>query len=263
MTLDSYFDIKRFGYLLKKEVFSNLKLFIIALGAMSGILLIIFLVDIIDWENDGYLNRSLWNNHMFFFIPPYLIIGVLFTSLAYKDLLQVNKAYAYLTLPVSNFERALSMLLMTTVIYTIFFIVYYMVFSTLLNGLGMIITAREFGWFDVTAEPVVMAIKLYLVIQSIFLLGAAAFKKFPFLFTLLTIFLAAVALIILTVTLANFMFSEFFHTDNRIDVPDFISKDLQNFIEYDLPVILENVFWYVLAPVCWVITYLKLKEREI
>ena len=188
MTLDYYFDLKRFGHLLKRESFSNLKLFVIALGAVSGILLIVFLISVLQWDNSGRLIDTRWEAHQYFFIPPYIIIGVLFTSLAYKDLLHVNKAYVCLTLPVSNFERTLSMLLMTTVVYTILFVIYYWFFSVLLNALGMIISPREFVFFDFTAEPVVKAIKLYLVIQSIFLLGAAAFKKFPFLFTLLTIF---------------------------------------------------------------------------
>ena len=262
MTLDYYFDVKRFGYLLKRESFSNLKLFLIALGAVSGILLIIFLITVLQWKN-GKLVDYRWEAHQYFFIPPYVIIGVLFTSLAYKDLLHVNKAYAYLTLPVSNFERTVSMLLLTTVVYTVLFIVYYLVFSTLLNALGMMISPREFAFFDFTSEPVIKAIKLYLVIQSVFLLGAAAFKKFPFLFTLLTIFLAAVTLIIITLISVRLLFAEYFGSNMDINMKDYVSKDLQNFLTEDLTKILETVFWYILAPVCWVITYLKLKEREV
>ena len=262
MTLDYYFDVKRFGYLLKRESFSNLKLFLIALGAVSGILLIIFLITVLQWKN-GKLVDYRWEAHQYFFIPPYVIIGVLFTSLAYKDLLHVNKAYAYLTLPVSNFERTVSMLLLTTVVYTVLFIVYYLVFSTLLNALGMMISPREFAFFDFTSEPVIKAIKLYLVIQSVFLLGAAAFKKFPFLFTLLTIFLAAVTLIIITLISVRLLFAEYFGSNMDINMKDYVSKDLQNFLTEDLAKILETVFWYILAPVCWVITYLKLKEREV
>ena len=262
MTLDYYFDVKRFGYLLKREGFSNLKLFIIALGAVSGILLIIFLMTIIQWDNTGKLVDTTWDAHQYFFIPPYVIIGVLFTSLAYKDMLHVNKAYAYLTLPVSNLERTLSMLLLTTVVYTVLFIVYYLVFSALLNVLGMIISPSEFVFFDFTAEPVVKAIKLYLVIQAVFLLGAAAFKKFPFLFTLLTIFLAAVALIIITLISGRLIFAEYFGNNMHIEIEDYVSSDLENFL-IKVKDILEAAFWYVLAPLCWVITYLKLKEREV
>ena len=262
MTLDYYFDLKRFGHLLKRESFSNLKLFVIALGAVSGILLIVFLISVLQWDNSGRLIDTRWEAHQYFFIPPYIIIGVLFTSLAYKDLLHVNKAYAYLTLPVSNFERTLSMLLMTTVVYTVLFVIYYWLFSVLLNALGMIISPREFVFFDFTAEPVVKAIKLYLVIQSIFLLGAAAFKKFPFLFTLLTIFLAAVALIIITLISVRLIFAEYFVSSVNMDMDDYISEDMENFLK-GVVKSLETAFWYGLAPFCWVITYLKLKEREV
>ena len=263
MTLDYHFNLKRFGYLLKRESFVNLKLFIIALGAISGILLIVFLVTVLQWDNQtGKLTDTRWDFHTYFFIPPYIIIGVLFTSLAYKDLLHVNKKYSYLTLPVSNFERLISMLLLTTVVYTALFIVYYFVLSLLLNGLGVIISPREFFLFDITAEPVVKAIKLYLVIQSIFLLGAAAFRRFPFLFTLLTLFLTAVALIVITLIAARIIFADYFVNNININFDGDISLDMENFLKNSVEN-LADAFWYVLAPFCWFITYLKLKEREV
>lgn len=262
MTLDFYFDPKRFGYLIKREGHANVKLFLIALGAISGLLLIIFLITVFQWDNRSRLVDATWDMHQYFFIPPYLIVGVLFTSLAYKDLLHVNKTYAYLTLPVSNFERMLSMLLLTTVIYTAFFILYYSVYATLLNALGMMISQLEFAFFDPTVAPVPKAIKLYLVIQSVFLLGAAAFKKFPFLFTLLTLFLAAVALIIVTLILVRIIFADHFVSNVRLEMNRHISSDMEHYLA-DVLKILENAFWYALAPLCWVITYLKLKEREV
>ncbi len=260
MTLNQYFDFKRFGYLLKREGLVNFKLFGIALGAISGILLVLFLATAYGFNEDGEIK---WDLHYPFFIVTFVVLGVGFTSLAYKDLLQVNKAYAYLTLPVSNLERLISMLLLTSVVFTAFYVLYYWIFAAILNGIGGLYTDLNFVTFDPTNEIVVKAVKMYIVLQSIFLLGAASFKRFPFLFTMLTIFVAVVIFVTVTGLTIRVVYADFINQNIEINPDRYISDGVQKFMEENLEKIARFTFWYVLAPFCWFITYLKLKEREV
>ncbi len=260
MTSNQYIDLRRLGNLIKREGLVNYKLFAIALGGISGILLILFLATAYGFNVDG---ETRWDLHYPFFFVTFVVLGVGFTSMAYKDLLQVNKAYGYLTLPVSNVERLISMLFLTSIVFAVFYTLYYWVFAAILNGIGSLYTSLDFITFNPFNEMVIKAVKLYIVLQSIFLLGAASFKRFPFLFTMLTLFVATVILITITGLTVRVAFAEFITNNIEVNPEKLMPEGIRRFLEEDAEKVARFIFWYLLAPFCWFITYLKLKEREV
>lgn len=264
MALDFYFEGRRFYNLIKREVYSHLKFLLMSIGAISAVILIIYAISITAMESDGTPLIVPWDGHVPMFIASLIILGILFTSNAYKDLLRTHKRYAYLTLPASNLEKFLSMWLLTTVGFTLVYIIYYYLLSSLLNSMGMLITGREFIFFDVTEMHVVKGIKVYLVVQSVFLLGAASFNSLPLLKTLLVLFLAGISYAILTSLSGAIIFADLFNGDQLKIGPESFSGNLRSFLDGDnIERIFRTLFYYVLAPVCWIITYLKIKEREV
>ena len=84
--------------------------------------------------------------------------------------------------------------------------------------------------------------------------------SFPFSLALLGLVIGAFAWLIFRIIFAEYFESFFIPRDNLRVMPD---KNFQNFAEFTLWPLIQTVFWYVLAPLCWVIAYFKLKEREV
>ncbi|MDN5201331.1 hypothetical protein QQ008_08160 [Fulvivirgaceae bacterium BMA10] len=249
--MNHYLNITRLSNLIKREVLTNAKAMLIILGAISGVVLFIFTI--------SALNKNTHGTHVPLFASTFMVTGLVLSSLAYRDLLNKNKSYAYLTLPVSNLERLISMLFITTLIYIITYIVYYFLLSTILNAFASYFTQQDFEAFDVADTIVWKTIKIYLVVQSVFLLGAASFKKFPLPLTLLTLFVASIIMVLIAVgIMAAFTY------DMRLNDIDFnLPSYLDRRYGLDFERISKIVFWYLLAPFCWFVTYLKLKEKEV
>ena len=96
--------------------------------------------------------------------------------------------------------------------------------------------------------------RLYLVLQSIFLAGAAHFRKYAFPKTLLTLVLfAAVCGLI-----AYFFMRNQFNVQCEPNMEHFRTMSA-----YPLCLVLREAFWWLLAPLCWAIAYFGLKEQEV
>ena len=105
--------------------------------------------------------------------------------------------------------------------------------------------------------------------QSLFFLGAVAFKKNPFGKTLLTIILSSFIIGLLSsVIIGNYMYgSEWMSSANNINFSWNGSLDTIN--EANIPDSMRN-FWYALKIIigaipfiCWIAAYFRLKTREV
>jgi hypothetical protein len=89
----------------------------------------------------------------------------------------------------------------------------------------------------------------YLIFQAIFLLGAIYFKRYALLKTVLCLVCVGITFTLL----AHIVFSALFGVHSAVYLAAY-SRHLNEF---------KSAFWLVLAPLCWVISYVRLKEAEI
>ncbi len=252
MKLKNYFNIKRFWLLLKLELFKSRKGIVMTIVITFGMLFLIGLLfsilvvpNMIVYEHSG--------SYVFMLLTG----GFILSSLAFNDLGSTLKRYNYLTLPVSAFEKFFCMWLLTSVGWIILFTITYTFYTIIANIIGPIIFRQvEFLAFKPWNELVLHAVLYYFVLHGIFLVGAAKFKGYVFPKTLFTIIIFGVV----CGFIIYFIMSDMFELDSEIFEDP---KALEGMAIHKIWIGLQWAFWWILAPLSWVVTYLALKEKEV
>lgn len=252
MKLINHFDISRFWLLMKLELFRSRWALLITLDIALGLLFVGMFSEL--FFDTSIVEHQHTENYAF----TLLVGGAILSSLAFNDLGQTLKKFSYLTLPVSTFERFLCMWLLTSIGWIVMFTLVFLLYSFLANALGSAFFGFvEFQPFDPFGPFAITTMKYYFIIHAIVLVGATHFKGYVLpktLFTLLTVgFLAGFSL--------YFTWKEIFMTDHECKGYE---CELINVIGiHSIWHIVKWVFWWALAPVCWVIAFFGLKEKEV
>lgn len=248
-----YFDITRFGFLLRVEFYRSIRASAIAYVVIFGLLFFLgFLPKIIFSRSEG----TFTHDHNY---AVALIIGGFFlSSLAFRDLTSTLRRYHYLTLPASSLEKFISMWLLTSLGWILSFTLIYTVYTWAANGIGTVLFPRmNFLRFDPLHGIPVRAMKHYFIWQGVFLAGGTHFKGNVFPKTLFTLVIAALVLVgCAYLVMADLFLSEHVCNDEYCEIVDNIGL-------HPLWAAIEFAFLWLLAPLCWVITYLGLKEKEV
>ncbi|MGD2033603.1 MAG: hypothetical protein PVF73_01000 [Bacteroidales bacterium] len=250
MSLKNYFEISRFWLLLKMEIARSRKGLLVTLVITFGFLFFIglLLTPFIDPSMIIY-------EHNTGFAFTLLTGGFILSSLAYRDSSNTLRRYKYLTLPVSTFEKFLSMWLLTSFGWILLYTITYTIYSFFANAIGQLLFHDlVFETFNPLGPGAVQFMKLYFVLQGIFLAGAAHFKGYVIPKTLLTLILFGAVCGGITYLLMQ----DLFHIEMTTESCSFIGLP-----SFQVWMIIQWLFWWLLAPLCWVITYLGLKEQEV
>ncbi len=254
MNMSKHFQLSRFLLLMKLELFKARKgiamIFIIALdfAFFVGMLLALLIEQhTVVFEHEGSYTFIL------------LVGGFVVTSLSYRDLGNALKRFNLLTLPVSTLERFLCMWILTTVGWVIVCTLVFTLYTFLANPLGQLIYSKvTFQSFNPFSVSVLQSIVHYLILQGIFLVGASHLRGYVF-----PKIIVVVALFMFTVgflgyfSLKDIFLSDHYCTDTgECELVDAAAS-------HYLWAILQFAYWWILAPLCWILTYFGLKGQEV
>ncbi len=253
MHLTNYFDIYRFLQLLKIEIFRSRKGIGIIFVAVFGMLFFIGLLLAILVET-----HKLQYDHHENYGPSLLLGGCILSSLAFQDLGSPLKRPQYLTLPVSTLEKFLCLWLLTSVGWIALFTLAYVLYTLLANVVGHVWFSHiSFQSFHPLSHSSWTAMRVYFVVQGIFLVGAAHFNGYVFPKTVFVLVIVG----LVWGLLAYFILKDVFLSDHRCDEN---GCELVDAVQvHSAWLITQWLFWWVLAPVCWLATYLGLKDKEV
>lgn len=251
--MENYFNIHRFLRLLKLELIRNFRGIFIAFEITFGMLFFVGLLLSVIVEDS-----KVFFEHTGGYAFSLMVGGFVLTSLAFNDLSNSLKSYNYLTLPASTFEKFLSMWLLTSVGWVVLFsFTYYLYTVFVANPIGTMLDANmRFEDFNPLSDFALLMMNIYFVLQGIFLVGASHFKGHVFPKTIFTLILGAIMVGLLFYWIMG----------------DIVQGDQECLSEYNplegRPVFMiwlmaQWAFWWLLAPFCWVVTYLGLKDREV
>ena len=250
------FSFKRILLLMQKTLYENAKSVIIGLTTVFGLFSFILIMSALN--NGG----NSWDNLQSFYIAGLYIAGFFISGMAFSNFRNKEKTLSYLTLPASTLEKFISEWLLTTFVFIIGYTVIFYVFNFLLLILG-----NSFS-FDVNiinvfnSDLLIHNLPTYFIIQSIFLAGAATFKKSPFFKTIFASFLFAIFITIYLSVLAYFLkgtFESFSFNNNGMNMSGDTSYSFEN---HWLIETAKIMYYYISAPAFWLYTYFKLKEKE-
>ncbi len=204
MKQNAIFNIKRFGSLLRRHLLHNYSALLLSLLVVFGIS---FLV-IAFFQYLGRNDQSNTQEYFIIFIFSYAILGAFYISSAFSSFRNKEKAQAYLMIPGSILEKYLVEIIFYPLSYLLLFPILYVTAYQLSSSFISIIVP-EFIAFDLIGEIgkimvsdvsrfeygekiVVGKLHIWILFVSIsfslamaFFLGAASFKKYAMLKTLL------------------------------------------------------------------------------
>jgi hypothetical protein len=191
--------------------------------------------------------------------------GFIVTARAFQELDDAKAAGTWLMIPASTFEKFTSRLFLTSVGYVAGSMLVYFMVTVISKGLNQMIFEFSQPLFNPLDPWVRYNAALYLVLQSMFLVGAIYFRRFAYVKTIL--FLSLLSLVFL---IGFFVMSKWILGDNiraLLSGEYLISWELLSMqwagqIRDALLFWMRIGFWGVLAPLCYVITYFRLKEIE-
>lgn len=281
MKIERHVDVKRIAALFKKDILESYRAAYIVSAAAFAILLIVYLIaafvgrssgldaglSIMRMRGDYPLHESLYPVLLFFG-------GLIVTSLAFGEAHNKNKNHGWLMLPASNLEKLTARLLMTSLGYAAGSLAFYFFFSLIAAGVSSLFIGVNFPVFNPFNREILLNVAHYLVTHSIYLLGAIYFRKYHFLKTTLSFIGFGIAFAMLLAIFVRLVFWEYFTgflpSEKLITLID--SVDNWDLVAERLNVekagrvfeIAGNVlYWAILAPVCWTIAYLRLRETEV
>ena len=255
--MNQFFNLKRFGLLVRKHWADNKKRYGLTVLALVGLFTIWFTFNLMV-ENHNRLSADMQQITYFFSL---FIVGTLYASQYYRDLSWRARGINFLLLPASAFEKFLCSLLYNVVIFfTVFTTTFYLVDFVMIalhNNFPVVKAPEEKAvlnnvlqatFFEYPNKTVIYIVMLFFVVQSVFLFGSVLFRKYSFVKTFISGF----------VILITFMCLIFLFIRNYL---------LQHSLsEYDLPEwsrIMIPVLLYAIAPIFWIMTYRKLKAKQV
>jgi hypothetical protein len=199
--------------------------------------------------------------------------GFIVASRAFRETFNSQKSYTYITLPGSPLEKFIGRWISTTFGYALGTFVIYFVICAISEILNKILFGYTHALLNPLSRTFLIGVAAFLVVQGLFFTGAVFFKKNPFIKTILMLALFAIVLLVITISAARLMAPGYF---DGLHPPRQEIHSLQDLAEWlgmtdarlllvgkTIRMALRILFWAVLAPFCWIISYLKFRKIEV
>lgn len=255
MHKNSYFNIERIGHLLVRQLRLNTQTILIGFAAVAGLLTFILSMRVIFGGTD-LDSLTFFGNIM----PYFFAGGFVFTSTIFSELRTAHRGYLYLTLPASTLEKLTVSWFVSSVMYVLAAIVMMFVINVLLMAVAAIFTASHVPVFQLFDPSILKTYAVYMVTQPIFILGAIYFRRVNFLKTLLSLFVIGIVIAIYTGLAARLIV---FHNFSSIHFGNDMPESWQDFFQNTFAPVVKYLFWCFLAPFFLVVSYFRLKERQV
>ncbi|MDR1096718.1 MAG: hypothetical protein LBL57_01150 [Tannerella sp.] len=280
--MNNTFDIKRFGFVFRKDLMENWKRYTLLLLTMLGIMAIVFIWPSLEYysffERNGRSYTDLNHNLLAFASLMFGGFGILFASTFMNPMNSKTKRGAWLVSPSSMLEKYLSRWLIVTVGYMIAFFAALWIVDMLRVGLctarypdlevkfldytKLIVTGD--GWkkreYVFEKDLFIIVTSLYFLFQSLFILGSTFWEKSSFIktFTAGAIILLAFVLFCRWTILLSY--GDFEHFGNMLNSFESIEKDTVSKEQ-------ATLFAACVLSVCtlanWILAFFRLRESEI
>ena len=262
------FNLNRILLLLKAELLQG-KRRPLLVGAVAFAFMTFLVLTLPDKDTGGFQDHEFLNIYYIWY-PIFLLIGgFIFTSYAFSQLDEKPGAHHYLTLPASTLEKFVSKWLITSVGFAFVYTVAFWLAATIINMISQVVynaTPFAFSLFNnidgFETETPFLFVKIYLAVQTIYLVGAIMFRKYVVFKTPLAGLGITLAFAFVVVLIARVVFHEAFDGWEATPMNVHPTETLDNF--FNGPA--ENLGWvclFLIVPI-WMLAigFFKLKETE-
>ena len=260
--MNDMLSARRLGHLLRGDFITGYRSLLTVSGALAGVILVAAMIAPsshpfgADFHDGPRFHRALFTAVLF-------IWGIIASSRALRPLHDKTRNEAWLLLPASALEKTLAALLAVTVGLVAWLLVFSTVVSVVVESLNLLFVGKRHAFFN-PFDPVVWErISIYLVLQSLYFLGGAWFRRAHFIKTTFAIAVALIGLAALAAITARIAFA---------DLPVHVSLHVRNLVY----VLVAEPYPYtgvataalyavmVLLPLtCWCIAWMRVAETQV
>ncbi len=257
------FSLKRLSLLIAKQWVENRRLYLMSALALMGILGAAFALWL-SMAGVRYEEASLYVMAM----VGLFITGAIFASTSFNMLNSKDTGIYWISFPASHLEKFLVTIFFNVVVFTSVYISCFYLLKFLaeayIEAYSMSYEKVDWSLSQEFTKAMPVFFSFFFVVQAAFLLGSASFKRFSFIRTIILL----IALIFIyawgTFKVAGMVFPRGFSFNlTRLSIH---SED-GSYRDYNLPgyfkVPVEVFFRYLLAPCIWIVTWFKIKEKQI
>lgn len=257
--MNQVFDFRRLNHLARRDFINDWRGLAVASGAVGGTLFVGSMIE-------AFFDRQAVADYSSFLTGTLVIWGIIAASLVFKDLHDKNKNEYYLLLPASTVEKTLVGLLNVSVFLPLYILVLITMTSLISEGAKAIFFKTGFTPLNPVLGDHFKVIGYLIIAQSVFFLGAAWFRKAHLVKTVLSLILFSIALGFIGAFAFRIIFASYFEGFFNPVMTDFNPEDLINvqfpFLLKTLGIIGKVTFYGLLAPFCWVVAWLRVKETQ-
>lgn len=200
-----------------------------------------------------------------YYLPWYFgtlfIWGAIVASSSFAELHDKTRNEAYLLLPASALEKTVARLFRATIAFFVFWVLFLTLSSLVIEGFNWFVFGRRNAFFPPSLEVVRASAGHFLVLASVYFLGAAWFRRLHFVKTALTLTaipVAAICLVALVMKLISGSLSL------QLTQGELYGFYLAHQMLLDTLLVLLQLTYFVVLPIfCWVVAWLRVKETEV
>jgi hypothetical protein len=258
MQSNSIFNTKRFFLLLRNDLYRNYRTLLIGASTVAVIYFISVLPQIF------FAHTSVdYDFHVGFFPTAFLITGYLLSAGVFAEIHNAQKNTAFFMLPATILEKLSSRLFLTTIVFIPLAVFFYIILNLISLLLAKVFTGWGFPVLNPFDPGMLKVMAVYLVTQSLFLFGSSYYKKHAFMKTGVSLFALAIVLSIFAGIVFRIVYHDYFHGMSFMDQHVFTDVTALEDFANTLVTIVKPLFWFVLAPLFWILGYLRLSEKEV
>jgi hypothetical protein len=246
---------KRFWLLVRGDAIADYRFVAIVSAAIAGLMLL----SALSAQSDEFDFYESW------FTAVLFVWGAVNASFSFRELHDKARNEAYLLLPASALEKTLARLFRSTIAFVAYLIVFTTVASLVIEGIKWAVLGRTNPVFAPFAPAIWERLDFFIVVQSLFFLGAAWFRRLHFVKTLAVLTLAPIALAIVGGTVLRLVLGE----NLGIAFSSVTERALYNFylahrLAFDSAFVALEIIGFVALPLfCWYVAWLRVKEAQV
>jgi hypothetical protein len=249
-------------YLLKREIYESKRSLLIFSLTIFLILLFQEMGGSIAARFKGGMTIVSWYDNNF---PGFLYLGgFILTSVFFsQDMFNRTGQHHWLMLPASSEEKFLSKAFITAVGYPIALTALFFLSSVIIESMTTLFFKDAFILFNPWTKEVGWMLLHYLVIQSVFLLGATYFRKAHFVKTILALGIIGFAASLIGTLFIRIVFAPYFTGFFQpMNIQFSFSQGYEEQFLKGFFTLMKVIYWALLAPFCWFVAYLRVKEVQ-
>jgi hypothetical protein len=274
--MNQVFNINRWLLFTSKHWNENKKKYLLSLVAIAALLTIWFFIVLLVEPGSAPYPYPMQSTTYFIGL---FVIGLLYASLMFADLADSPKGIHFLLIPASAFEKLLTTFLFSTIL---FFICYTLIFYGVDVVMIKIANSLEYNYNaaqpyeqkvvnvfgdqlpDHDFETFSLFFLLYAALQAAFLLGSVYFERYSFIKTAICLLVVFLFFMLLIVQVLGGMMPEGSWPTSLVKY-NIKAKDVVQVVALPRWIgdVMQYVFVYALAPFFLLVTYFRLKEKEV